>query len=66
MLSGMLYQTYSELDVVQLLEINEALENELRIPDIEMKSILATFEGHTLFSIYDQDVVVYDKVYSQI
>ena len=31
-----------------------------------MKTILSTFEGHTIFSIYFEDVRVYEQIYNQL
>ena len=51
---GMLYKTYSEVDLFELLRLNtlmkdnESLEKEI----IDTETILSTFEGHTIFSIY--------------
>ena len=56
----MLYQTYSEIDLRMLKSINEALVARKKIPDIDEKTILSTFEGHTIFSLYCQNIRVFE------
>ena len=55
----MLYQTYSELDLVQLEKINQAVNNNSVIPTVEVGTILATYEGHTIFTLYYDKIDVY-------
>ena len=59
-IEALLYRTYSELDLLQLKAINEALQARAKLPDIDPATILSTFEGHTIFSIYYEDVRVYE------
>ena len=37
---------------MQLLGIKDALEGNEKIPDIDPDSIIATYEGHSIFSIF--------------
>ena len=66
MIEALLYRTYSELDLLQLKAINEALQARAKLPDIDPATILSTFEGHTIFSIYYEDVRVYEQIYHQL
>ena len=51
--SGMVFRTYSELDLHELEEINDQLkESSGKLPDIDPEAILSVYEGRTIFSIY--------------
>lgn len=54
---GLVYQTYSELDVIQLTQILSALKEKKKLPEIDNTSIISTFEGHTMFSIFQGEVL---------
>ena len=49
---GMLFRTFSEIDLQQLLSVYEAIDSNKKIDQIDPESILCTFEGHTIFSIF--------------
>ena len=49
---GMLFQTYSEMDLEQLLHVFLAIDVDIKIDMIDPESILCTFEGHSIFSIF--------------
>ena len=57
-ISGQLYRTYTELDLHELKHINKALVTQKAIPTIDLTTIMSTFDGHSLFSIYYDDVRV--------
>ena len=46
--------------------INKAVSLKAKIPKIEMGTILSTFEGHTIFSLYYDDIDVYQQLKNQI
>ena len=51
--SGMVFRTYSELDLYELEQINALLkESAGNLEDIDRESILSVYEGRTIFSIY--------------
>ena len=62
----MLYQTYSELDLVQLENINQAVKSNAIIPTVEIGTVLSTFEGHTLFTLYYENINVYQRIQEQL
>ena len=49
---GMLYRTFSEIDLDQLLKVFSAIDSEIKIDKIDPETILCTYEGHTVFSIF--------------
>ena len=49
---GMLFRTFSEIDLEHLLSVYEAIDSNKKIDQIDPESILCTFEGHTIFSIF--------------
>lgn len=56
----MLYRTFSEVDLQELSKIQEALDARQKIPDIDLDTILSTYEGHTIFSIFFDNIAVYE------
>ena len=64
--SGVIYQTYAEIDVCMLQQINSALAQRTKLPDISDKSLVSTFEGHTMFSLYYEDIRVYEQIYEHL
>ena len=60
--SGMIYRTYSELDLLELLDVKIALEKKEDIGHMDMETILGTYEGHTILSIYAQYYDVYESL----
>ena len=51
-ISGMLYRTFSEMDLWQLDGIAKALDKKTKLTEIDLEAILCTYEGHTIFSIF--------------
>ena len=64
--SGMLYRTFTELDLLELRHINRALRAGLKTHQIDIDTILSTFEGHTIFSIYFDNIQVYEQILEQL
>ena len=62
--SGSLYRTHSYLDLLDLQFIRSAL---VKGDDfyINEDTILSTYEGHTIFSIFLEKAKVYDQIISQ-
>ena len=62
-MNGLLYRTYSEVDLFQLRKINELLgTEELDKEIIDTETLLSTYEGHTIFSIYFYHSKVYEMI----
>lgn len=59
-ISGMLFRTYTEIDLFELKHINKALQTRTKLSNIDLVTILSTFDGHSIFSIYYEDVAVYE------
>ena len=51
-ISGMIYRTYSSMDLQELKRISEAVKQNQKIPEIDMTSIVSNYSGHTIFSIF--------------
>ena len=64
--SGVIYQTYAEIDIVMLQQIDAALAQRTKLPDISDKTLVSTFEGHTMFSLYYEDIRVYEQIYEHL
>ena len=64
--TGMVYRTYSEVDLLEIQDIKNTLEKKEDMIYIDMETILSTYEGHTIFSIFQHYFEVYEKIYSQI
>ena len=64
--SGMIYRTYSELDLLELLDIKLALEKKEDIGHIDIETILGTYEGHTILSIFQHFYEVYETILNQL
>ena len=59
--SGMIYRTYSELDMFELKEIDNQIKEKTGVlPYIDPESILSIYEGRTIFSIYFDTILVYE------
>ena len=58
----MVYRTCSEIDILDLAQIKVALDNKEMINQIDLDTILSTYEGHTIFSIYWNYLEVYEKI----
>ena len=63
-----MFRTYTELDLYELQAINKDIDEKLgRISqEIDPETILCTFDGHTIFSIYFDNIEVYEQIVSQL
>ena len=61
-ISGMLFRAFSEIDVFELKRICFALQNRKKIPKIDLRSVVSVYEGHTIFSIFQNEVAVYEQI----
>ena len=50
--SGTIFRTFSEVELLELKDITYALEEKFDIGYIDLETILSTYEGHTIFSIF--------------
>ena len=48
------------------MRINKALEGRKKLSDIDLTTVIATFGGNTIFSIYYEEIQVFEKIYSQL
>ena len=48
----MLFRTFSEIDLWQLDTVMKAVDKNQKINQIDPESIVCTYEGHTIFSIF--------------
>ena len=51
-ISGMIFRTYSAMDLFELKRISTAVLSNHKIPEIDMNSIVSNYSGHTIFSIF--------------
>ena len=65
-ISGMLFRTFSEIDLWQLNQLWEALESRSKLIPIDPQAILSTYEGHTIFSIFFDSIAVYELILAQL
>ena len=50
---GILFRTFSQLDLEQLLYVFYAINShQKKLDKLDSESILCTYEGHTIFSIF--------------
>ena len=64
--SGVLFRTCAELDILELQRINAELAMKQPLQDISEETIVSTFQGHTIFSIYSDQIRVYEKLNEQL
>ena len=62
----MIYRTYSEVELLELEDIKKALKDREDVDYIDLETIFSTYEGHTIFSIFQHYYDVYEKVYKQL
>ena len=62
--TGSVYRTYSYLNLLDLEHIKQQLSKEEDF-FIDEGTILSTYEGHTIFSIFLHKIEVYEQIYSQ-
>ena len=61
----MIYRTYSYIDLLDLLHIESAIEAQEDFK-IEIDTILATYFGHTIFSLFVRNLKVYRKILKKL
>lgn len=62
----MLFRTFSELDLWQIKNISDTLDKRNKLTKIDSNTILTTFEGHTIFSIFWDRIQVFEQILSQL
>ena len=60
--SGMLFRTFTELDLLELQAIDKRVHSGLQLQEIDLDTISNTFNGHTIFSIFFDQIVVYEQI----
>ena len=65
-ISGMLFRTFSAVDMFELKGIFDALKRRQHIPEIDMEAIVSNYDGHTIFSIFQSEVQVYEQILKQL
>ena len=61
LVEGNLYTHHSDLDLLELHRINNDLANH-NLTEIDLKTLLSTFKGHTVFSIYSDQITVIECI----
>ena len=59
--TGALYQTHTLLDLLDMKLAQEKLKRDEEI-SFELNTILATYAGHTIFSLYIEEPLVYKQI----
>ena len=54
-----LYNTYAEIDIHELLNVKKAVN---LAKDIDLQTILSVYNGHTIFSIFFDQIKVYERI----
>ena len=60
---GKVFSTYAEIDILELLNVPKACR---LLKDIDLQTILSNFNGHTIFSIYFDNVKVFEAIQTQL
>ena len=61
--TGCLYRTHSFLDLLDLQYVDYCLQN-MKELNIQIDTIFATYDGHTIFSLFNYNSEVYEKILS--
>ena len=64
--NGVLYRTFTELDLFEMERINDCIRRKAEIGQIDKEFMLAIYEGHTMFSIYFDQIRVYDAAVESV
>jgi hypothetical protein len=51
-MTGIIFRTASYVDLCELQQIVDHIQNNQKLEDIDMDTVVATFEGHTIFSLF--------------
>ena len=62
----MLFRTFSEIDLEQLNSLIKAIKTRQKLPYIDLEAVLSTYEGHTIFSLFWDQIEVIEQILSQI
>jgi hypothetical protein len=62
----MLYRTFTDIDLNELVQIIKSVEARSKIAQIDPQSFLCTYEGHTIFSIFFDTIAVYEQIITQL
>ena len=65
-ISGMLFRSFSEIDLFELKKICLALESRSNITQIDLATIISVYEGHSIFSIFQDHIEVYEQIQLQL
>ena len=65
-MTGILFRTSSYVDLCELEQIVEHTANNKKLEDIDMDTVVATFEGHTIFSLFFDQIQVYENILDQL
>ena len=57
-----LYRTHTRIDLLELEQINEALNMERELQEFNFETVLCTLQNHTFFSIFERDIQVYTRL----
>ena len=66
MIAGIVFRTFSDIDLQQLKDISKAIEQRQKITNIDDESILCTFKGQTMFSIFKDNIEVFEQIRDQL
>ena len=55
-----IWRTYSYLNVKQLQAIISAIDSNAKLPQIDLESIVSTYDGQTIFSLFTEYIEVYE------
>ena len=61
-----MFRGFAEVDLVELQRIQNILENNRKLDNIDMQTVVSLFDGHTIFSIFNKDERLHQQIYSQI
>ena len=63
-ISGILFRSFTEMDLKQLDNIAESIQNRTKIDKIDISAMLSTYEGHSIFSLFFDRIEVYEQILS--
>lgn len=61
-----LFRTFAEIDLAELCQIRAAISRKKKLPMIDPQTIVSSFEGHTIFSIFQEQINVYEQILEQL
>ena len=64
--TGKVYRTCTELDFLELVSVNRFIDRNMKIKEIDPDTILSTFGGHTVFSLYSDEINVFKSIQKQL